>query len=355
MTARTNRCVRCACRALAVLVACCGLVQFAQAQAPNKKQIIHDETLTGSGTVAVPLKLAVPLILKGSTNNAVVAAENTSVSGLGVQGIGNYAGLYGYSAEGNGVRAISNTGYAVYAASNSGTSVYGKSTTNIGVYGVSTNNYGVYGESTLSVGVYGVSGGIGVYGEGGSAGYGGFFKGNVYVGGMVTKTAGSSKIDHPLDPAHKYLSHSSVESPDMKNIYDGVAVLDGDGQAVVELPEYFAALNKDFRYQLTAVGAPGPNLYVAEKIATNRFKIAGGAAGMEVSWMVTGIRQDAWAAKHRIPVEEEKVEVERGHYLHPELFDQPEEKGIEWVRHPTMMKQLKEAREQRPAELESPE
>jgi len=47
---------------------------------------------------------------------------------------------------------------------------------------------------------------------------------------------------------------------------------------------------------------------------------------------VTGIRQDAYANKHRIPVEEEKLERERGYYLRPEVFNQPEEKSVEWAR-----------------------
>jgi trimeric autotransporter adhesin len=346
MTARTNRCVRCACGVLMVLVACCGLAQLAQAQAPNKKQVIHDESLTGSGTVAVPLKLAVPLILSGSTNNAVVAAENASVSGLGVQGIGNFTGVYGYSAEGSGVRASSNTGYGLYAASNRGVGVYGTSPNGDGVVGSSKSGFGVAGATESGVGVYGYCTS--------SSGLAGGFVGNVEVEGIVTKTAGSSKIDHPLDPANKYLSHSSVESPDMMNLYNGNAVLDGRGEAVVELPEWFGALNKDFRYQLTCIGGFAP-VYVAQEVTNNRFMIAGGAAGMKVSWQVTGIRQDAWATKHRIPVEENKAENERGHFLHPELFDQPEEKSIEWVRHPTAMQQMKEAREQRRAELERPE
>jgi trimeric autotransporter adhesin len=349
MTARTNRRVRCASRALAVLVACCGLAQFAQAQAPNKKQIIHNETLTGSGTVAMPLKLAVPLILNGSTNNAVIAAENASTSGLGVQGIGNFAGLYGYSAEGSGVRATSNTGYGVYASSNTGYGVYASSNTGPGVYGKSTRGNGVFGSSDDGFGVAGISkNNSGVYGvSNSSSSYAGNFIGNVQVTGTLSKSGGSFKIDHPLDPANKYLSHSFVESPDMMNLYNGNAVLDATGEAVVELPEWFGALNKDFRYQLTCIGGFAP-IYVAEEITNNRFTIAGGAAGMKVSWQVTGVRQDAWATKHRIPIEEDKAEVERGHYLHPELFDQPEEKGIEWARHPTIMKQMKEAREPRP-------
>jgi hypothetical protein len=54
------------------------------------------------------------------------------------------------------------------------------------------------------------------------------------------------KIDHPLDPVQKYLYHSSVESSDSKNIYDGVIILDSNGEAVVALPEWFEALNRDF-------------------------------------------------------------------------------------------------------------
>jgi hypothetical protein len=114
--------------------------------------------------------------------------------------------------------------------------------------------------------------------------------------------------------------HSFVESPDMMNIYNGVVVLDDAGQATVILPEWFEALNRDFRYQLTAIGAPGPNLYIADEVANNRFKIAGGKAGSRVSWQVTGVRHDVWADAHRIPLEVEKTGDDKGKYLHPELF-----------------------------------
>ena len=45
------------------------------------------------------------------------------------------------------------------------------------------------------------------------------------------------------------MTHSFVESPDMKNIYDGVVTTDPDGNAKVQLPDWFEALNKDFRNQ----------------------------------------------------------------------------------------------------------
>jgi hypothetical protein len=144
--------------------------------------------------------------------------------------------------------------------------------------------------------------------------------GDVLVFGNLSKGGGSFKIDHPVDPADKYLYHSFVESPDMMNIYNGLVTLDGHGKATIQMPDWFQALNTDFRYQLTAMGAPGPNLFIAEEINGNHFSIAGGKPGMKVSWQVTGIRQDAWANAHRIPVEEEKPANERGYYLHPELY-----------------------------------
>jgi trimeric autotransporter adhesin len=144
----------------------------------------------------------------------------------------------------------------------------------------------------------------------------------------LTKSGGSFKIDHPLDPAHKYLQHSFVESPDMKNIYDGDVVLDADGKATVSLPEWFQALNRDFHYQLTCVGGYAP-VYVATKVANNQFSIAGGTPGLEVSWQITGIRKDAWAEKNRIPVESEKSSEEQGTYLYPEGFDKAQSLSIE--------------------------
>jgi hypothetical protein len=167
----------------------------------------------------------------------------------------------------------------------------------------------------------------------GTGQFAGWFSGNVTVSGTLAKGGGSFKIDHPLDPENKYLYHSFVESPDMKNIYDGVAVLDGTGSAWVDLPEWFDVLNRDFRYQLTAIGAPGPMLHVASEIASNRFQIGGGVPGSKVSWQVTGIRKDAFANANRIPVEEDKRPEERGLYLHHEAYGLPREQSIAYVLH----------------------
>jgi hypothetical protein len=179
----------------------------------------------------------------------------------------------------------------------------------------------------------GNSGGTGVFAAGGPANFGASkglaadFDGSVLVSGKVIKGSGSFKIDHPLDPGNKYLSHSFVESPDMMNIYNGVITTDSNGDAVVQLPEYFGALNRDFRYQLTVIRTFAKST-VAEKITDNHFRIKTSLPNVKVSWQVTGIRQDAYANRNRISVEEDKPESERGLYLHPEAFGQSPEKSI---------------------------
>jgi hypothetical protein len=144
--------------------------------------------------------------------------------------------------------------------------------------------------------------------------------GNLDVLGSLTKHGGMFKIDHPLDPANKYLYHSFVESPDMMNVYNGSVTTDKHGMAVVTLPVYFDALNRDFRYQLTAIGSFA-QATVAKEVENNRFAIRTSKPGVKVSWQVTGIRQDAYANAHPIQVEAEKPAREQGHYLHPELFE----------------------------------
>ncbi len=187
--------------------------------------------------------------------------------------------------------------------------------------------YGVYGSAS---GASATSANVGVYGTATGAGinWAGYFDGDVHVAGTLSKSFGTFKIDHPLDPENKYLYHSFVESPDVMNLYNGITVLDAEGKAAVELPDYFEALNRDFRYQLTPIGAPGPNLYIAEEVINNSFRIAGGKPGMKVSWTVTGVRQDAYMKAHPMVVEENKKPEDRGKYLQPELFGHTREMGI---------------------------
>jgi hypothetical protein len=168
--------------------------------------------------------------------------------------------------------------------------------------------YAVYGLATDTV-----NAGYGVFGQasGGAGSWAIYSNGNLAVNGTLAKNAGSFKIDHPLDPENKWLFHSFVESPDMMNIYNGNVVLDRHGEATIEMPDYFDALNKEFRYQLTTIGAHAP-VYVKKELKNRRFTIAGGHRGLKVSWQVTGVRQDDYANAHRIPIEEEKTAAERG-------------------------------------------
>ncbi len=204
--------------------------------------------------------------------------------------------------------------------------IFGNSTATSG-----TGSNGGYFESASpqGSGVAGIndSGGIGGYFEalkGGSAGY---FDGDVTVTGTLTKGGGSFKIDDPIDPANKYLSHSFVESPDMMNIYNGNVTTDAKGYATVSMPDWFEALNRDFRYQLTTINSFS-RATVAAELKDGKFRIRTSQPHVKVSWQVTGIRHDAWANAHRIPNEEAKPSDEHGKYLHPELFGAGPDKQI---------------------------
>jgi hypothetical protein len=258
----------------------------------------------------------------GRTANGLAGVDgwNSSTAGRGVSGFANAAtgftrGVYGESSSinGRGVSGLATAGDGFTVG------VYGESASpwGAGVHGVGTaisgQAFGVVGETYSSVG------------------YAGYFVGRVHVAGTLSKSAGSFKIDHPLDPANQYLYHSFVESPDMMNIYNGNVTTDAEGLAVVNLPDWFQALNRDFRYQLTVIGQFAQAI-VAQEIQGNRFVIRTDKPQVKVSWQVTGIREDAYANAHRIPVEEEKPVGERGLYLHPTELGQPAELGLDYQR-----------------------
>ena len=161
--------------------------------------------------------------------------------------------------------------------------------------------------------------------------------GNLFASGSINGSVKNFRIDHPLDPANKYLNHASVESSEMKDIYDGVATFDAGGTATVQLPDWFEALNGNFRYQLTCIGGFSP-VYIAREIADHHFTVAGGKPGMKVSWQVTGVRHDAYAQAHPLQVEEEKSQKERGYYVHPELHGASREKSLSAALYPQRLK-----------------
>jgi hypothetical protein len=220
----------------------------------------------------------------------------------------------------------SDVSYGVFGHSYSTTSMY-----NEGVFGEggggTQNNYGLYG---VGYGEAGSSYSIAIYGDdmgAASNNYAAYFIGDVHVNGNFSKTGGSFKIDHPQDPANKYLVHSFVESPDMMNIYNGNVVTDASGLAIVELPAYFDALNIDFRYQLTVIGDFAQAI-IKEEISGNRFTIQTDKPNVKVSWQVTGVRNDAWARANRIEVEVDKPANEKGLYMYPELFGKSQDKAL---------------------------
>jgi trimeric autotransporter adhesin len=349
-----------------------GTVTSVGLSAPASDFTVSGSPVKTAGTLALNWNVAPT---STDTANAIVKRDSAGAFSAGRvsgNGVGDF-GVTGQTDSVVGVGGFAGSGLGGQFSSNTGVGLVGQGATNIGIEGISGSNYAVVGISTTTAGGlfesngststptgFGPDGVVGTTGA--NVGTGvvaintnssglallAINQGNSSTGpaleafgassffGTLTKPSGSFKIDHPLDPANKYLYHSFVESPDMMNIYNGVVKLDAKGQAAVAMPDWFESLNQDFRYQLTAIGAPGPNLYIAAKVQKNTFKIAGGKPGMEVSWQVTGIRHDAYANAHRIQVEVEKEGVEKGLYLYPELFGETREKSIMLAHHPEL-------------------
>jgi hypothetical protein len=239
-------------------------------------------------------------------------------------------GVWGYNQSTQGAGVAGNAGNQTWYPTNP-TGVFGSSI-QLGLWGYSVGSgnpaaggYGMYGQAVApgGIGAVGIANaatgnGIGVVAQSSSptgtalsasvaaGGKAGVFNGPVtingdlQVNGTLSKTAGSFKITNPLD-SKEWLSHSFVESPDMMNVYNGNVRTNAAGVAVVKLPSYFQALNRDFRYQLTVIGQFAQAI-VARKIQNNRFTIRTDKPSVEVSWQVTGIRHDAEANAHRIQV-----------------------------------------------------
>src|SRR5580692_7585198 len=199
--------------------------------------------------------------------------DGAGVYGIGATGVGGAStstsgpggGFTGFTAPSgsdlNGTDGVVAVGGNVDAPSNNTKAGNGI----VGMGGAVVGSFGEAGAGVTATGGTATSGGEGIAasgdgidayaGAGGAGGnFAGSFTGNINVSGTLSASTKDFKIDHPMDPANKYLVHASVESSEMKNIYDGNVTTDGQGRATVRLPEWFEVLNTDFRYQLTVIG-----------------------------------------------------------------------------------------------------
>jgi hypothetical protein len=290
--------------------------------------------------------------LPGLDGNGLV--EQMRITDIGQVGIGESAptGQLGVTAQFDNTAIVAygwggnpligaSPGIQAYGGDGATESPY-SSTSAAGIVGQGGAGGSSDGPGGVFTGGNSASGGDGIDAFAGS-GIAGTFHGNVSVDGVLMAELKEFKIDHPLDPANKYLVHASIESSEMMNVYSGNITTDAGGMASVQLPDWFETLNTDFRYQLTVIGQFAQAV-VASEIQGNRFQIKTSAPNVKVSWQVSGVRQDPYAKAHPLVVEPEKDERQRGFYLNPELYGAPAEKQIEWARHPEIMKQLRARR-----------
>jgi hypothetical protein len=288
-----------------------------------------DNTSTGVGLVSNttnPSNAFSPIQANTNSSSNTVAGiiGNSTGTAWGVAGQSaanstSEAAVYGSNLRtvgGHGVYGVGFNGVVGQTAQSTGIAVYGENLDNVAPFG---NGVGVGG-----IGYYGVLGEDRYFG--GQAGaYGVYSNGN--LGATGTKTF---RIDHPQDPENKFLRHFSIESNEVLNVYRGTTTFDANGNAIVELPDYFNSINRNVSYQLTPVGAYMP-LFVKEKVNNNnQFIVSGGIAGKEVSWAVYAERNDLYMQQNpeQRSVEIEKRANEKGRYLIPALYNAGADKAL---------------------------
>ncbi len=136
-------------------------------------------------------------------------------------------------------------------------------------------------------------------------------------------------MDHPLDPENKLLMHVAAESNEVINFYSGNITTDASGKATVTLPDYFEAINKDFRYQLTVIGSFAQAI-INKEVSNNKFEIATNIPNVKVSWEVKGVRNDARMQMYPFTAVQDKTAAQKGKYIDPVSHHQPASKGVSY-------------------------
>jgi hypothetical protein len=261
----------------------------------------------------------------GSGSGASIGIHGSSNDNYGIYGSSNSSfGVFGESGSSPGIRArtYNPSSYALFAD-------YSTSSTNF--CGLSSGDYAMFADGPISV--TGASYLNQLFVDGNTTSY---ISGSLHITGDLSVNGSKDfRIDHPLDPANKTLTHSCIESNERLLMYSGTVVTDGNGDATIGLPSYFEALNINYRYQLTVVGEEFAQARVSRKINNNRFSIKTDKPNIEICWEVTGDRNDAYSKAHPLVVEEEKKPEDRGKYYSPELFGQPKEMRIGYRPPPT--------------------
>ena len=275
--------------------------------------VTHDTTLTGNGTVALPLGLKLPFAATDDSPMASFSVTNTSDNtayNVAILGIGTTAQVKGYLAAGYG-------GVIGTAATANGIGVLGANTQNgnfgylgyttSGIYGVSPNGgaAGILGESDNGSGwavegANGITGSIGYLGgheygvlgiapTSGSPVYAGDFQGDVLVSGHLKADGVSLAIaPSPIAPEME-IRLGSPSGPESGTYFRGSGRI-VNGLATIDVPEAFRLLTSEtgMTVQLTPVGDFAA--LVCVKKALDRIVVKG-SADVEFDYLVQGLRR----------------------------------------------------------------
>jgi len=296
---------------------------------------IGDDNTVGIGEVLFNRKLQITWDINSTGSWFGQATEVTN------QDAGDLYGIY--SSAQHPIAGVAGNCYAVYGYARS------DGASRLGVYAFSeAQNYNITTGETYGLRgtAYDGATAFGIYASGGSAttNWAGYFSGNCRVTGTFDNSKSTMRIDHPTDPENRVLEHATINSPEMLNVYSGNVTTNANGEAIVQLPDYFESLNKDFRYQLTVIGSFAQAI-IKEKISNNQFLVATSEPDIEVSWQVTGVRHDAFAESHPVTVESEKTAEEKGYYINPEAFGFDVTRSTEYSTNAEFRREIDERRE----------
>jgi hypothetical protein len=279
---------------------------------------VFSSTPGGNSIWGITSNISSAAVLGDSSAGEVIVGRQsgTGCQANGCAGIGAVVGRHdgpgGYGVRGfvtdpaGGIGVLGQSGIS----GGTGTGVRGEN--------VNANNAGFGVEGTTN------GAGAGIHGtetSSNAAALAGLFDGNVRINGdlTVTGTKTGFRIDDPRDPAHRTLSHTPVESDALTVVYTGNVRTGPDGRATVRMPAYAEAVAGDWRYQLTPIGRFGQAI-VEREVRGGSFVIRTEHGGTKVSWSLTGLRRDPYARKHPFRAVQTKVGIERGRYLHPDLY-----------------------------------
>ncbi len=284
-------------------------------------------------------------ILTGGNQGAFVQSTNGGAPGMvvngngdGLQVRGGYDGIDTRTNSGDSDRSAlyaknEGAGYGIDVTSSNRSAITAEGQTD----GVVATARGDGGNGVVGIAKKGDNP-YAIWGQGDGQ-WAGYFSGDVRVTGSIDQSLAAVKMDDPRAPTERYLNQATVVGGEMLTMYNGNVTTDAKGVAVVKVPAYVEAINKDFRYQLTTIGQFAQAI-VEKELKDGEFVVRTDKPFVKVSWQVSGVRNDPAAQSFGWKAEEDKSAKDKGTYLNPAAYGQSKSMSVDAARIDALNKRL---------------